>query len=268
MFVEFLNPSEKTSCLVRHFLSLRVNEEKEMMFDKYIPDGNAAVVINFRDSAYLLDNDVVIRLPKIFFIRPSLKALKIRAIPPFDTFIIVMNSSVFSRLFDLDMTSTGTKSYCEYNPFRNSTFLKGVELINSFDKRVELVENFLVENHIFENFAKDNIDMLYDDIMEMGAHKSIGDILKDYDLNPRTFRRNFLKRVGVSAKGLSRIVRVNYVWDLIKAQNRADIQNIIFNCHYYDQSHFIKDFKKVIGEPPKFFFTRDLSQVVVISGKK
>ena len=65
----------------------------------------------------------------------------------------------------------------------------------------------------------------------------------------RQFERLFKKSTGVTFKFFSRIVRFNYIFQLIKSEKRSWIQ-IALESGYFDQSHFIKNFKEFTGEEP------------------
>ena len=45
-----------------------------------------------------------------------------------------------------------------------------------------------------------------------------------------------------------------------------DFQELIYKGNFYDQSHFIHDFKEITGESPSFFFKRDLKNLKIFSG--
>ena len=64
-----------------------------------------------------------------------------------------------------------------------------------------------------------------------------------------------------------RIVRLNYLWTKIKYDSAVDYQDLVFNGNYFDQSHFINDFKYIVGETPNQFFNRNLEIVEYFSGK-
>jgi AraC-like DNA-binding protein len=70
--------------------------------------------------------------------------------------------------------------------------------------------------------------------------------------------------VGVSAKAFSRTVRIN---NIIKDTdgNYADIFNIIVKYNYFDQTHFINDFKDIVGETPSHFINREKLHTKTIS---
>jgi AraC-like DNA-binding protein len=94
----------------------------------------------------------------------------------------------------------------------------------------------------------------------------IDNLVSELNLNSRSFRRNFSRRVGVSAKSLCRIVRANQVLNATKESGVIDFQNIVYSGKYFDQPHFVNDFRKFIGESPGTFFQRDLRLVKFFSG--
>lgn len=89
----------------------------------------------------------------------------------------------------------------------------------------------------------------------------------EFPVSQRTLQRQFIRRVGTSPKRLERISRINRVWDLISFDKIIDYQNLVIKGCYYDQSHFIKEFKEIVGETPDNFFKRDLENVKIMSGK-
>lgn len=73
--------------------------------------------------------------------------------------------------------------------------------------------------------------------------------------------------MGLNAKSLARIVRVNYLWSNIINHQAVDFQKMVFEGDYFDQAHLIHDFKQIVGETPSYFFKRNLDNVKIISGK-
>ncbi|WP_336623437.1 helix-turn-helix transcriptional regulator [Motilimonas sp. 1_MG-2023] len=75
------------------------------------------------------------------------------------------------------------------------------------------------------------------------------------DSNPnkkRQLERKFLNMVGVSPKNLSKLVRLQTALKLIISQEDS-LTSIAYKSNYYDQSHFIKDFKEFTGVNPRDF---------------
>lgn len=62
-------------------------------------------------------------------------------------------------------------------------------------------------------------------------------------------RRLFLQRIGVPTKKFSRIVRINYALRLLH-ENSVDFSNVVENAGFFDQSHFIHEFKNIFRLTP------------------
>lgn len=65
----------------------------------------------------------------------------------------------------------------------------------------------------------------------------------------RQTRRLFLRHVGINPKMLTRIVRANYALRLIK-RGKNSYQDIMEKTGYFDQPHFIHEFKTIHGITP------------------
>ncbi len=77
-------------------------------------------------------------------------------------------------------------------------------------------------------------------------------ILKDLDtgISPRQLRRLFEFYIGDTAKTFSQVVRFQSVING-KTSVQALCKNNFFLDLYYDQSHFIKEFKQFYGATPR-----------------
>lgn len=72
-------------------------------------------------------------------------------------------------------------------------------------------------------------------------------------LGIKQFERTFSKYVGVNPKKFASIIRFQNVLQ-IKSKNNKSMTQLAYNNGYYDQSHFIHDFKSLTGLTPKAFF--------------
>jgi len=69
----------------------------------------------------------------------------------------------------------------------------------------------------------------------------------------RQFRRRFQEVAGIGPKVFSRIIRFQRA---LRAMERADPLPAALDCGYYDQAHFIHDFKSFAGETPAAYASR------------
>ena len=74
----------------------------------------------------------------------------------------------------------------------------------------------------------------------------------------KKLERAFLKYVGYTPKNYCRIVRFNRAIRQMHV-NKKSLTSVCYDCGYYDQSHFIKDFRQFTGTTPKHFQTENHS---------
>jgi AraC-like DNA-binding protein len=65
------------------------------------------------------------------------------------------------------------------------------------------------------------------------------------------FEKRFRKVVGTTAKKFASIVRFNSVLDNLSKSK--SLTEICYENNFFDQAHFIKDFKQFTGDTPENF---------------
>jgi AraC-like DNA-binding protein len=83
---------------------------------------------------------------------------------------------------------------------------------------------------------------------------SISALSRQYYLSERQFERQFKQYAGLSPKLFSRIIRFQSAASFYKRDGMS-LGSIALECGYYDQSHFISDFKAFSGLHPKQYFS-------------
>ena len=68
----------------------------------------------------------------------------------------------------------------------------------------------------------------------------------------------FHEQIGLAPKGLARILRFNRAVRLLERADDVRWVEIAYDCGYYDQAHFIKDFRTFAGSTPSEYLGRRL----------
>jgi AraC-like DNA-binding protein len=83
---------------------------------------------------------------------------------------------------------------------------------------------------------------------------TMASVCKELGIGERYLQRLFQNYIGVSPKFFARIVRFSYIFQLIKDESPT-WADVVYEAGYYDQSHFIRNFKAFTGEDPgKYIF--------------
>jgi AraC-like DNA-binding protein len=76
---------------------------------------------------------------------------------------------------------------------------------------------------------------------------SLGAVITESGWSERQFRRRFQEVVGIAPKVFSRIIRFQRA---LRSIGRSGFLPAALDCGYYDQAHFIRDFKSFASETP------------------
>jgi AraC-type DNA-binding domain-containing proteins len=90
-------------------------------------------------------------------------------------------------------------------------------------------------------------------IIDAKGTVNIPDLAREQAVSTRQFERRFKEVAGLSPKLYSRVVRFQAATQHRLNGNR-DLTEIAYSCGYYDQSHFINDFREFSGYSPKEYF--------------
>lgn len=126
-------------------------------------------------------------------------------------------------------------------------------LAESTPARIAIVEEFLMEKLISEvtidSIVKSTVDML----LSTGGSYSISAILKEDLPKRRKLERQFVKQIGISPKQLGKVIRLQTALKLLLSQKAESLTEIAYESEYYDQAHFIRDFREFTGTTPGAF---------------
>jgi len=93
-------------------------------------------------------------------------------------------------------------------------------------------------------------------ILKLNGQLSIVELSNNLKINRRQLERKFTKVIGVSPKQLSKIIRLQATLKMIANNKFASLTSVSYNGNYYDQTHFIKDFREFTGVNTKEFYSK------------
>jgi len=123
--------------------------------------------------------------------------------------------------------------------------------IASTDKqRIKIVEQFLVsqlKNIQIDKLIVEAVKLIY----QNNGTIRIKELNEKLFISQSPFEKRFRKVVGTTAKKFASIVRFNLVLDNLN--ETKTLTEICYENNFFDQAHFIKDFKQFTGDTPENF---------------
>lgn len=127
------------------------------------------------------------------------------------------------------------------------------EVLNMQDHgdRVERMEKFL-RDHIPEpDPTAARISAIVDRIWDDRHLTKVDDLVLEFGISKRTLQRLFQQYVGVSPKWVIRRYRLHEAAEQLTEGTRINWLDLALKLGYYDQAHFINDFKTIVGRSPE-----------------
>lgn len=117
------------------------------------------------------------------------------------------------------------------------------------DVKLRLLQEFLLQR-----LQKSVPDPIYDHCVNriVGSKGliTIGKLEKETGYSARWLQRKFLERLGTSPKNLAEIIRFKQLYGAYSKGASADELGSYMYQYYYDQSHFLRAFKRFTGATP------------------
>ncbi len=141
---------------------------------------------------------------------------------------------------------------CDYTDMGNKMVLeleKRLENTESVSAKVNLVQQFLVRQ-LDEQEEDPIFEFCIQRITQSKGKIGIKELEKQTGYSARWLNMKFDHKIGISPKNLASIVRFQqYYHSLVNNAEMFFLEKEFYN-YYYDQSHFIKDFRRFTGHPP------------------
>jgi len=115
----------------------------------------------------------------------------------------------------------------------------------------------VILNKIPDVNSNKDLDRALQIIYENSGHIGISQLAKEADISERHLRRIFRQIVGLGPKQYCKIIQFNAAFEALQIGDEKRIFSQAMKSGYYDQAHFINDFKAMLGQSPMKFLKSD-----------
>lgn len=234
-------------------------EDSLPLVEKIIPDGFTEIIFNYKDIyqskirgdwASQSHNLLAGQLKTFFYLRNTgaTGSIAVKLKPSALTQLFGFSMDAYlDKIVDLDsFPSLKIKKLSDkigdcvrLGHNRDEVFVKKI-LDEYFAERIQTAS---------ENPLKAPLDLVF----STNGVVTVSEMVSVAGVGQRQLERLFKKYIGLSPKYYARIIRFNYIFQLIKSKENSWAE-IVYQSGYYDQSHFIHDFKAFTGEDPSSYF--------------
>lgn len=135
-------------------------------------------------------------------------------------------------------------------------------------ERIELIETFLLNRLTNTNTIDRIVQSTVETILTANGQLSVDELLKKININRRQLERKFSSAIGLSPKQLSKTIRLQATLNMLLNKKFTSLTALAYDNEYYDQAHFIKDFKELTGFTPKEFYGDHLKMSLLFYGEE
>ena len=118
--------------------------------------------------------------------------------------------------------------------------------------KVNVLEQFLLKRLTMNRRSHQNLNLIKHMCYHVSAGNNlfdIGDLSSRYGFSERYIQKLFNSWVGITPQKFFAVRRFNKSLELLRS-SAEPMTSIAFSCGYYDQAHFIKEFKSYTGLTP------------------
>jgi len=224
--------------------------------EKLLPDGTVNIIIELDEyDRYTFEHDTLKKKKKC-----------IRAwISGMHRSLIAFSSLQSSSLFVIQFKAGGSYPFLQLPLDQLTNLIVDAEIVlgNSIlELREKLMEAPLIADkfHLTEGWLESRasycplpesvVQYAVDTIIKNPSLTQLREIVEKTGYSQKQFIHIFKKHVGLTPKYFQRIIRFNLALNEIDQTQQLNWARISHDCGYYDQAHFINEFRKFSGFNP------------------
>lgn len=262
-------PHPDLNGFVRCYWTLEAPAEIPAQKQRIVPDGCIEMIFHFGDlyKQHLPDGTNLIQ-PRCFVFGQITESLEIEPTGHTGIFSVRFQPDGFAPFIEKPIRDIENRAVPLNEVFGEDLSQLETEILTakSTEERISKIDQFLLEKigskKFLDNITKSSIDL----ILQLNGQLSVGELSDQLKINRRQLERKFSEAIGLSPKQLSKIIRIQATLKMLANKQFTSLTAIAYEGNYYDQTHFIKDFKEFTGMSPKKFYANNLKMSSLFIG--
>ncbi len=263
-------PNTELAAFVKCYWTLESAKENTPLKNTIIPDGTMKLIFHYGDTyKHHPNNNESIVLPKCFLIGQLTRPYVVEPLGVTGSFVVRFHPNGFLPFSTIPIKEMENTAVSLHQLFGEEGTEIGEQILNagSTFERINFIETFLLNRLT----SKQTIDMIVkstiETILSANGQFSVNEHSLQNNINRRQLARKFSSTIGLSPKQLSKTIRIQATLKKLLTKEVTSLTDLAYDNEYFDQAHFIKDFKEFTGLTPKEFYGDDLKMSLIFDGK-
>jgi AraC-like DNA-binding protein len=247
-------PTERLAPFVRAFTVVEADEETTRLL---IPDGGIVLGFRYRGHATLLNGGPPTLLPDATLAGLHHTARRMRTSAGGGIVLATFHEAGAARFFPepLHELFGRTAALDDLVPLAEIERVSSlVASATGHAERLAIVEQFLLGRRGTQG-PDPIVAVAARAIRRAGGSIRIGALAAELGIGLDRLEKRFRRAVGATPKQLASTIRLRHLVDSYRPGK--SLARLAMEAGYFDQSHFIRDFRSVTGESPQDFFRAD-----------
>jgi AraC-like DNA-binding protein len=137
--------------------------------------------------------------------------------------------------------------------YKTQSIMDNIAAKGNLHDRIKSFQNYAMSHLIDEKYTPNLVECCAILVCLSGGRIGLEEIESETGYSERHCREKFKETYGISIKHYSRIVRFQNALRMIATEKMIDISDVVYEAGYFDQSHFIKEFKHFADTSPVKF---------------
>ena len=128
--------------------------------------------------------------------------------------------------------------------------LKSQVTQGGYEQAAKTLEEFLIQQALMRTYDRKLIQTAAKLLHHTKGQYRITELADYCHVSVRQLQRGFQQVIGTSPKVFARVVRFQEAQRRLMFDPETDLTRLAYDCEYFDQAHFSKDFKAFAGKTP------------------
>nr|WP_297912626.1 helix-turn-helix transcriptional regulator [uncultured Allomuricauda sp.] len=249
-------PDSDLKAIIKCYWTLE-GDESDIQKQVIVPDGCMEMIFHFADlyKQFLVEDTFVIQ-PRCFLMGQLSKPLEIEPTGKTGIFSVRFHPDGFLPFVSFRMTQIQDTAVPLTTLFGDEGQMLEKEILTAktTKERIESMERFIDRQLQNKEVGDKIIQMTLQTILAENGQLSIDGLSKNLNVHRRKLERRFDTAIGMSPKRLSKIMRLQAALKKLLNAEFDSLTGLAYDIGYYDQAHFIKEFKEFTGFTPGEFY--------------